>query len=237
MTCFGLASLYRDGFRYGKHMSSVEMVLHMLVDQQRYKASCTPRPRLPKDPSLRPPRSMFQPVAIVRTVAQAGVNLAAMNMGVRYAKGLEQSSSTTGPGNKYRLHIEGRNLSPKIAKMLSALTKSSIGGRKEANDNVVPTSLFRRTPFIPNYETNVVFILSILQNMLVALGNHRGKPFYQSILESRPLTIISVATVGICVALVAETAPKINTLLQLKTMPSKKSQATLFALVLLNLLA
>jgi magnesium-transporting ATPase (P-type) len=232
MSCFSLASLYRDGFRYGKHMSLIEMTMYILVDQARYKASCTPRPRLPKAQSLRPPQSMFQPAAILRTIGQAGVNLIIMSIGVRYARGLEGTSTIE---SKYRLQIQGSN-PPKISKMLAALAVSSTGEASE-NDEVTTASLFRRPPFHPNYETNVVFILSILQNMLVSLANHKGKPFYRTILESRPLNTMSVATVGLCVALIAETSPKMNTFLQLKAMPTKKSQAVFFTIVLLNIVA
>jgi cation-transporting ATPase 13A1 len=246
MSCFGLATLYRDGFRYGKHMSMVEMMLYVLVDQQRYAASCTPRPRLPKAQYLRPPRSMFQPSAILRTLGQAGVNLVTMSIGVRYARRLEGASSIGG-ASKYHLQIEGSN-PPKISKMLSALVASSSTGeasKKEKDedddddddDAAGTASLFRRPPFCPNYETNMVFILSILQNMLVSLASHKGKPFYRAILEDRPLTTLSVATLGLCVALIAETAPKLNTLLQLKAMPTKKSQAVFFGIVLLNIVA
>lgn len=235
MSCFNLATLYRDGFRYGKHMSVVESLMFMLVDQQRYKASCTPRPRLPKDLSLRPPQSMFQPAAILRTVAQAAVNLITMSVGVRYASRLERASSVD---SKYHLKIEGRN-PPKISKMLSALAASNVGKAGDGDGaEVAPSAgLFRRPPFQPNYETNAVFILSILQNMLVSLANHKGKPFYQSILESRPLTTLSVATVGLCVALIFETSPKLNTLLELKALPTKKSQAVFFAIVILNIVS
>lgn len=234
MACFGMASLYRDGFRYGKHMSAIEGMLHIFVDQQRYKASCTPRPRLPTSQSLRPPQSMFQPAAVFRTVAQAGVNLVIMSTAVRYARGLEQTSTID--DNKYHLHIEGRN-PPKISKILTALAASSAGGDDDEQVATGTASLFRRPPFRPNYETNVVFILSLLQNMLISLANHKGKPFYRTILESRPLTNMAVSTVGLSVALIAETSPKLNSILQLKAMPTKRSQAVLFAFLVLNIVA
>ena len=232
MACFSLASLYRDGFRYGKHMSLVEITMYMLVEQQRHRASCIPRPRLPRSTRLRPPQSMFQPAAIFRTVGQAAIHLILMSVGVSYARRLEHLSS---PGDKFRLSVDGSR--PKtISKMLSALALSGTGMSQsdDAAGHDKAEGLFRRPPFRPNYNTNIVFILSILQNMLVSVANHKGKPFNRSILESRSLCNTALLTGGLCVALIVELFPKINAVLQLRPMPSRKSQGIFLLIAFLN---
>jgi magnesium-transporting ATPase (P-type) len=223
-----MGSLYRESVRYGKQMMMVENVLYMLVDQQRYQLSRIPRPRLPSSTSIRPPPSMFHPSAIWRTMVQAALNLITMNLAVGYAKGLEQKSGTK---STFQLQLVGDH-TRKISQMLTAIA-SSVSNDGETRS----ASVFRRPPFRPNYETNAIFVFSVLQNMLVSLTNHRGHPFYRGILESEAFTSLALGVIGFCVACVAESSPRLNSILQLKSLPDRKSRVILLGLVVFNIVA
>lgn len=234
MSCANMASLYREGVRYGKKMMTLEHMLYLLVDQQRFQVSRIPRPRLPVSPLTRPPASMFEFTAILRTVTQALLNLIIMNVAVRYAKGLEMAS-----GVKDRFHLElGGNYPPKLSQILKAIASaaSATSNHEQEDDGPRVASLFRRPRFQPNFETNAIFIFSVLQNMLISLTNHRGNPFCRGVLESETLSSLALAVVGICVACVSESFPKLNTMLQLKAWPHRASQRVFLGFLILNIL-
>ena len=228
MSCANMASLYREGVRYGKQMMMVENMFYMLVDQQRYQLSRIPRPRLPASPLIRPPISMFQPCAILRTFVQAALNLITMNVAVGYAKTLERRKSAKA---SFQLQLGGER-PRKISQILTAIASSASKDPQEGESRT--TSVFRRPPFRPNYETNVIFIFSVLQNMLVSLSNHRGFPFYRGVLESEAFSSFALGVIGFCVTCVAEVSPRLNSVLQLKSLPDRKSRSIILGLVVFN---
>jgi manganese-transporting P-type ATPase len=231
MACANMASLYREGVRYGKQMMLVENMFYMLVDQQRCQQSRIPRPRIPSSPSMRPPISMFHPAAMLRTMGQAALNLITMNVAVRYAKELERKSGTHAA---FLLQLRGDH-PRKLSQILTAIASSAA---KESNTiDATAASVFRRPPFRPNYETNVIFLFSVLQNMLVSLTSHRGHPFSRGVLESGAFSSFAVGVAAFCVVCVVESSPKLNSLLQLKRLPDRKSRLVLLGLVVFNTLA
>lgn len=226
MSCYHLATLYRDGFRYGKNMWPVELFMYSIVDNARYKASCTSRPRLPHSASLRPQISLFSPASLFSTLSQAGIHLLTMALGVDYARKLEIQSGTT---SRRSIRLSEGPHSPKLSKFLEALAAT-----EAASDDDTGASLFRRPPFQPNYETNMVFLLSILQSAISSLVNHKGKPFYRSLLESRELCFASVLTAFLIVILVVESFPMLNNVLQLKSLPSNESKLVFLGIAAAN---
>jgi magnesium-transporting ATPase (P-type) len=213
-------------------MWPVELYMWMFVDAARYSASCTSRPRLPSSISFRPSPSMFHPSCIFPTVAQAGVHLLSMAIGVNYARQLEAKGTDK---KKSSIRLSNSPHPAKAGKLLSALAARDWGA-EESDDNGEQqnTGLLRRPAFRANYETNAVFIFSVLQSAIVNVLNHEGKPFYRSILESQELCFISLLTMVFSLALVLESFPLINRLLELRTLPSLKSKFTFLGIATLN---
>lgn len=227
MSCYHLATLYRDGFRYGKNMWPVELAMYLLIDNARYKASCTPRPRLPHSHLLRPQLSLFSPASLISTLSQAFTHLITMALGVNYARALEIETNLK-PRQTLRL-MQGTH-PPKLSKFLDAVASTESNG-----DPNTGSSLLRRQPFQPNYETNMVFLLSILQSAISSVVNHKGKPFYRSLLESRELCFASVLTAFTTVILIVESFPLLNGFIQLKPLPSDESRLTFLGIAAANL--
>lgn len=229
MACYHLATLYRDGFRYGKNMWPVELFMYQIVESAGYIASCTPRPRLPPSRSYRPSESMFDPACIFFTVAQAATHLAAMAIGVNYGRRLERVDTLS---KVSLISLAEGSRDRKISKLLGALAD-----RQNVDDQIDETmSIFRRPQFRANYETNVVFIFSILQSAVASLTNHRGKPFHRSILESRELCFAACATLLFSTVCIAENFPFINGLLELRPMPSRKSKFIILSIAMVDVL-
>lgn len=247
LSCYHLATLYRDGFRYGKNMWQVEMFLYMLLDNARYTASCTPRPRLPSSVLTRPPNSLFHPASFLSQAGQTIVHLVCMTFGVRYARKLAQPT-TSGKSARHlpRFRLQPRQSQPRIlAKLLGAidshLTSLSLASSDTATSSKATSSnyaggLLGRRPFQPSYETNMVFLLSIVQSAVSCLVNHSGAPFCRSILESRSLSVATMVTIGcVIVGIFSDMIPIITvSLLELKPMPTKQSQWIVFLLILSN---
>jgi len=230
MACYHLASLYRDGFRYGKRMWPVELFMYQIVESARYTASCTPRSRLPPSRLLRPAQSMFHGSFLLSTVAQAAIHLATMAVAVSYGRHLEKTSGSI-KSSQIKL-VEGRR-NKKLGKVLSALAESEL---QDENEKFEP-GLFRRPPFRPNYETNIVFIMSILQSTVSSLINHKGKPYYRTILESRELCFVSAVTALFSVVCITGNFPFILDILELRPLPSRKSKYILLGIITFNVLA
>jgi magnesium-transporting ATPase (P-type) len=227
MACYHLASLYRDGFRYGKKMWPVELTLYILVDQARYGAACKARPRLPASKSLRPSISMFHSSVIGSTVGQAVIHLVTMAVGVDYARRLEMAAKVKKAAS---IRLNGGNFPMKLELLLGALVQGM------GMDEEGVTGIFRRPPFRPNYETNIVFLLSILQSGVSSLVNHQGKPFYRSILETRNGCVLFGSTLVFTVACISESFPDLNNYLQMRMLPSRKSRWMFFGIVAANIL-
>jgi magnesium-transporting ATPase (P-type) len=172
---------------------------------------------------------MFHPSCIFSTLAQAAIHLATMAVGVNYGRQLEGTDNLK---RSSRISFSEGSRPKKVSKLLGALADREFEGHDEET-----TSLFRRPPFRANYETNIVFIFSILQSAVSSLTNHRGEPFYRSILESRELCFASAFTTLFSVVCIAETFPFINTLLELRPLPSRKSKFCILGIATFNILA
>jgi hypothetical protein len=233
MSAFHLATLYRDGFRYSEKMLIAEISLSMNLDSLRYSASCIPRPRLPSSVFCRPALSMFETGSLISTVLQAISHLVFMSWGVSYARGLQHSTKTY-QVEKIGLH----NLHPlgnRLGKFVSILSSSPLHTDEENKKQ--PFSFFRRPPFQPNYETNVVFMFSVLQSALSALVTHRGKPFYQSVLENRAFCKILCFTVAFFVICVTDLMPRMTNFLDIKPFPTWHSKLVIVSLAVGNYMA
>ncbi len=236
MSCINMATLYRDGFRYGTHMWNVEILFYQLLETARSKASCTPRPRLPTSVSNRPPTSLFEFVSIFGIVAQAVIHVACMGLSVRYAKHLERATRDSKVQKRITLeHAFGGAGGVKVEKLMDTLTKRSLlvdVTQEEANAN----SFFQRAPFRPNYETNSVFLLSILQSAVSALVSHTGAPFYRGILESRDLCFMSGITLLFVMICITGKMSAITNLIQVKPLPSRHAKLVLLGIIMINII-
>ena len=229
MSAYNLATLYRDGFRYGKHMFNVEMMFYMAIDQAGYQALCNPRPHLS---AIRTPASLFDPSSIFSVIGQAFVHLMTLSTGVRIANSLENSEKKVSPilvrwqsrtsttGTKRRLLIEALG---------DAITTVPL-------DNEGENDWFGRPKFRPNFATNVVFLFSIFQSGVAAVVNHKGKPFCGSFLESRKLSLAVCVAFLFSVVGVAETIPMMNTVLELRPMPSRGARYSILSLFIFDIL-
>ena len=94
-------------------------------------------------------------------------------------------------------------------------------GRKEETN---PNPFFGRPPFRPNYETNCVFLLSVLQSAISAVISHTGAPFHRSILESRDLCVASGMTLLFVVVCISGKMPEVANFLQVKPLPSQNAK-------------
>ena len=237
MSCFHLATLYRDGFRYGKHMWNVEVFFYQLSESARYKASCTPRPRLPNSVFDRPPTSMFQFVSIFGTVSQAIIHISCMALSVRYAKHLENYTKVNIGEERIRLNHLYSPEGKKLGKLMDTLSKRSLLDTSTMEGEKNSNPFFQRSPFRPNYETNIVFIFSILQSAISALVNHKGNPFYHSILESRNLCAMSGITLLFAIVCITGKMSTITNFLEVKPLPSRHSKLVFLGITVINIVA
>jgi len=156
-----------------------------------------------------------------------------MSLSVRYSKQLENHKKPTGREERIRLnHMYGQN-SKKLDRLLENLSKRTL------SDTVGEQNLnsFQRPPFRPNYETNSVFIFSILQSAISALVNHKGSPFYYGILESRNLCVISCITLLFAVICINGSMPFITNFLGVKPLPSRRSKLVFHGILAMNIIA
>jgi hypothetical protein len=241
MTCFHLSTLYRDGFRYGKYMWNAELMLYQLLESARFKASCTPRPRLPNSTFDRPPTSMFQLGNVFGTVFEAIIHISCMTASVRYAKYLENDMkpTTTGGEERFKLNHLFFSEGKKLAKLFDSLSKRSLSNTVLDGENNKSNSnpFFQRPPFRPNYETNSVFIFSVLQSVISALVGHKGSPFYRGILESREFLFVSCITFLFTVICITGSMPSFTNFLDVKPLPSKRSKLIFFGISVVNIIA
>lgn len=233
MSAFHLATLYRDGFRYSDKMWFAEVFLSMNLDAFRYGASCLPRPRLPTSVLCRPSSSIFETGSLLSTILQAVSHLLFMSWGVSYARKL-QESTTTSKVERIGIH----NLTPfgtRLDKFVNVLSASPL--HSDGEDEKKPFVFFRRPPFRPNYETNVVFMFSVLQGALSAIVNHQGKPYYHSVLESRAFCRMLCFTAGLFLICVTESMPDLTNFLNVKPFPTWQSKLVIIGLAIGNVVA
>jgi len=235
MSCFHLATLYRDGFRYGNVMYNAEIFFYQILENARSKASCTPRPRLPNSVLDRPPKSLFQYSSILGILSQAIIHISCMDMGVRYAKHLENNTGEHTSEERIRIESLLGSGSLKLEKLIDTLSKRSLLGTRKRDEN--PNPFFQRSPFRPNYETNSVFYFSILQSTISALMNHKGSPFYWSVLECESLCRVSIITLLFVMTCITGTVSSMTSFLQLKPLPSRLAKLTFLGIVFVNIIA
>jgi hypothetical protein len=229
LSCVRLATLYRDGFRYSQKMIFCDQIMYFITDAFRYRASCNPRPRLPSSIAFRPPTTMFEPGSMVTTVGQALSHLLFMSGAVSYSKGLG-SLGTLARAGKIGLN----SLIPfgdRLGKVVNTLSKYSLQDTEDGSDeNNSAFSFFRRPAFKPNYETNMVFLFSVIQFVISSVLNHRGRPFYHGILESREFCKACCLSVVFFMVCVTGISPRLNAFLDVKSFPSAKSKLVVVGL-------
>ena len=231
LSCYNLATLYRDGFRYGKYLWNAELFLDMLVNQAIYQSSTTARPRLSK---VRPNESLFHPVSTILVCIQAFMHLTTLTIGVRVANNLETIYAVPKENmSKVRWKDDSSHSSSfaSISKALAASPRPSESNEQKRRG----LNLLGRPPFRPNYATNVVFFMSIFQNGVSAIMSHTGKPFYGTILESRQLCLWIGASFLFVIACATETMPQVNEFLELRLLPSRRYRSIILAILLIDM--
>jgi hypothetical protein len=235
MSCFYLATLYRDGFRYGGIMYEVEIALFLYLSMANYRASCIPRPRLPNSVNQRSPPSLFHPSSIFITVFQAIVHISCMSWSISYAKFLGKQTASTVSIQKSKINfVGGAKSGGRIQSLVGALSAAPL--HDDAEEEKTKRFFFRR-PYKPNYETNSVFMFSILQSAITTLVNYKGKPFCRSILEDRELCRAFCFTIGFFFVCVTGSVPALTKLLEIKPFPSGWSKLTILGIAAVNIVA
>ena len=231
-SCSRLATIYRGGFRYSHMMIVVLTNSCRLLYELSYRVSSTPRSRLPSSVHSRPPPSLFSPASLVPLTFQATAHLVSMRIAVKFADGLSKSyGEPQQPGLTLRLNVlpHGPERLRLLTEALVSHTSSSTG--KEAGPK---TDFLGRPIFRPNYLCNVAFIFSMFQYTISKLLNHKGAPFYESILENRQLCQTAGIMLLFVVACVCETFPSWNAVLGLKRLPSPKAKLILLSILGMN---
>lgn len=234
LSCYNLATLYRDGFRYGKYLWNAELFFGTFIDQAIVQSSTTARPRLS---SKRPDQSLFHPTALMSVCSLALMHLMTMTVGVRTANALEKIYAVPDKHvSKVRWKDDDKSRSSTFGALSKALAAGPRPPKTQEKKKRCGLNLLGRPPFKPNYATNVVFFMSIFQNAVSAIMTHTGKPFYGSILESRQLCLGIGASFLFVIAAVTETFPKLNEFLELRSLPSRTYQRRFLALLAIDLL-
>lgn len=235
-SAFNLATLYKNGFRYGKNMWNVELPLYLLTEQASNQAACTPRPRLAKS---RPPISFFHPFSVMAVLVQFFIHAMTRTTGVRIANRLD--AAFIEPDEFRRLvevaeHPSGFQIDqkPMIQLLMESLVQAPVEKKEESKVPAV-IKLFQRAPFKPNYLTNVIFLQSIFQSAISTLVNHKGRPFHGAVLEHRQLIVSIALSILFPISSLAEGFPKVNALLELRPLPNTSAQICLLAVFFIDL--
>eukprot|EP00984_Skeletonema_dohrnii_P012517 scaffold5093_cov108-Skeletonema_dohrnii-CCMP3373.AAC.2 len=187
LSSYNLATLYRNGLRYGKWMWQAELFGMIYTDRAAFMASSTPRPRLTAN--VRPSET-FNAGEVLSTLGQAIVHIATLTLAVNSAKQLQEHypSDERHKGFGIKWSSTASDNTASVGAVLASLTGSETSTSLSSEEKQ-PQSFFRRTPFQPNFVSNAVFIVSMFQNAVITMVNHGGKPFSVSFLESRPLCL------------------------------------------------
>lgn len=191
LSCYNLATLYKNGLRYGKYMWQCELGFIVSTDRASFTASSTPRSRLVAD--IRPSSSPFHPAEIFSIACQAVIHIVILTQAVSKGKLLE-SLHPKGVQHGFRIKwaSTGKDKTPSVGAVLASLvdTPASTLASSDSHDATIPQqNFFRRSPFQPNHVSNNVFLVSVFQNAVMALVNHPGRPFSIAFLESQPLCL------------------------------------------------
>ncbi|KAI2513197.1 calcium-transporting ATPase [Fragilaria crotonensis] len=227
---FNLATMPTRGLRYGKFMWNVELALYVYAEQAATHAACTPRPRLS---SKRPPVSFFHPFSIMTVLAQFIVHACTRTAGLRIASRLEAAFMEP-RANRRLICAAPTSLDsvgekkPMMLLLMESLLKAPV---EVSQDKEIPAivKMFQRAPFRPNYPTNLAFLLSVFQPAVSTLMNHRGRPFHGAILEHRQLIIGIGLAILFPLCMLTEGFKSINKLLELRLLPTTRSQLCLMS--------
>lgn len=234
MSCFNLASLYRDGFRYGSFMWNIELFFYMSIDQATYQALCTPRPRLT---SARLNESLFHSESTLLVFSQAFIHLMTLHSGVAFANWLEKlhAHPKKAPLVRWKDKDGTTGQKPSLIMTLAQSMLDSLPGKETGSKKPSGLNLLGRPPFQPNYATNFVLLMSIFQNAVSAITTHRGKPFYGSILESRQLCFSLASSILLPIVVLSETFPALSKMLELRLLPSRRHRGAMLLFFLIDI--
>lgn len=187
LSSYNLATLYRNGLRYGKWMWQAELFGMIYTDRASFMASSTPRPRLTANVR---PSDTFNAGEILSTLGQAIVHIVTLTLAVNSAKQLQEHypSDERHKGFGITWSTTASDNAASVGAVLASLSGSATSTSLSSEEKQ-PQSFFRRTPFQPNFVSNAVFIVSMFQNAVITMVNHGGRPFSVSFLESRPLCL------------------------------------------------
>jgi hypothetical protein len=187
LSSYNLATLYRNGLRYGKWMWQAELFGMIYTDRASFVASSTPRPRLTAN--VRPSET-FNAGEVFSTLGQAIVHIATLTLAVNSAKQLQEQypSDERHKGFGIKWSNTASDSAASAGAVLASLTGSATSTSLSSEEKQ-PQSFFRRNPFQPNFVSNAVFIVSMFQNAVITMVNHGGRPFSVSFIESRPLCL------------------------------------------------
>jgi len=224
LSCYNLATLYRGGVRYGKYMWNVELAFIMLIYNASVKSSCSIRPRLVHT-NIRPPRSIIEPSSGVSILLQALIHIVTLTLGVKHARILDDRAAMTMQDHSKGEGGGGGGL--RIRQIISPLQQQGYQGglyhatslANEGGGQSGTNGYLGRPPFRSNHVTNAVLLISIFQNAAITLINHKGRPFYGSILENKKLCISLVSVVMFVLLTISESFPYLNSMLQLAPFP------------------
>ncbi|CAJ1961879.1 unnamed protein product [Cylindrotheca closterium] len=233
MSGYHLASLYKDGFRYGRNMWPIELYMLIALDEYGHRSSCTSRPRLPSSCTHRPPSSLFHPSAIFSTLAQAVSHLASMTVAVRFGRNLE-GKGTQRLTSRIRQH--GPSYPGKTGRLMDALVARDWSSEEVEDDEPKPRGLLARPPYHPNHESDVVFIFSLLQGAVISVVNHEGRPFHRRILESQQFCFCLLLNFLLVLGLALESLPSLNSMLEMRSIESLRDRFKLIGVGMLNAL-
>lgn len=186
LSCYNLATVYKNGLRYGKWMWQCELFGILYTDKASFEASSMPRPRLVAN--TRPPTSPINLADIGSLALQAIVHIVTLTLAVVQGKQLE-ASSTQQTQNGFRLKWTSRTSEKGSVGAVLASLDHSESTLSSQEPGPALNGLLRRSPFRPNHVSNNVFIMSVFQNAVIGLVNHQGKPFSLAFFESRPLCL------------------------------------------------
>ena len=122
---------------------------------------------------------------------------------------------------------------PKAGKLLGALAVKDWGEVNHEDENE-EGGWFRRPRFHPNFETNIIFIISCLTGAVTSFVNHGGRPFYRGVLESEKFCKLTIMNILFCLALILESVPLLNRILELRQLPSIASKLAILAIALFD---
>jgi len=232
LSCYNLATLYKNGLRYGKYMWQIEMWSSVFTDRASFTASSTPRPRLVA--GVRPSTTPFEISEVLSTILQAIIHIVTLTCAVNIGKQLEANFPTKSANKGFVLKYSDNSDSASVGSLLATLVGSSTSNSLHSDTDAPPQTFFRRTPFQPNYIANNVFIVSVFQNAVTTMVNHSGRPFSVGFLESRPLSLSVSLAFLLCIVCIAESFPMLNQFIQLEPYPTKASRIAMLRLLLLN---